>query len=227
MTADEINTKIREALNYDEYQYQKDNNILIKEPYRAEGLHRILYQCPNCKTEFEMDTKGAELFCKHCGKRWVWHENGYLEALEGETEFDHIPDWYNWQREQVKKQIKSGKYNFIDEVDVYSQPHCWRFRPLGKANIVHNADEGFVLTGHYRGKDYKIKRAPLENIAIQIEYDFSKIKHADCFCITISKDNFYCFPKNQMAVTKIGLATEEIYNLKIKDVKKTTSKKKD
>ena len=48
MSVDEINRVVREALTYDDYRYQKENGILITEPYRAEGLHKVLYQCPHC-----------------------------------------------------------------------------------------------------------------------------------------------------------------------------------
>ena len=37
-----------------------------------------------------MGTEGAEIFCKHCGKRWLLQENGQLKAAEGETEFPDI-----------------------------------------------------------------------------------------------------------------------------------------
>ena len=56
MSVEEINETLRRALSYDEYRYQKDNGILIKEPFRAEGLHKVLYQCPHCGTEFSMDS---------------------------------------------------------------------------------------------------------------------------------------------------------------------------
>ena len=64
MSVEEINAGLKEALTYDEYKYQKDNGILITEPYRAEGLNKILYQCPNCKTEHKMSSSGAEIFCE-------------------------------------------------------------------------------------------------------------------------------------------------------------------
>ena len=81
MSVEEINLKIRAAFEYDEYRYQKDNGILITEPYRAEGLHKILYKCPHCMAESEMDSHGAEIFCKKCGKRWVQMEDGSLKAF--------------------------------------------------------------------------------------------------------------------------------------------------
>ena len=43
-------------------------------------------------------------------------EYGQLSALEGETEFSHIPDWSNWERECVREEIKNGMYYFEDEV---------------------------------------------------------------------------------------------------------------
>ena len=69
------------------------------------------------------------------------NENGDLEALEGETEFTHIPDWFNWERQQVEKQIAEGTYSFQDEVEVYSLPRCWRFIPLGKAKLTHGQQQ--------------------------------------------------------------------------------------
>ena len=56
---------------------------------------------------------------------------GQLRALEGETEFSHIPDWFEWERSQVRKQLEEGTYRFEDEVEVYSLVEPWKFRKLG------------------------------------------------------------------------------------------------
>ncbi|MBR2012829.1 MAG: hypothetical protein IJ995_01250 [Clostridia bacterium] len=80
MSVDEINAALRKALSYDEYNYQKENGILITEPHRAEGLHKVLYQCPHCLKESQMASKGTELFCTACGKRWNLNEDGSLSA---------------------------------------------------------------------------------------------------------------------------------------------------
>lgn len=151
MTVEEINTAIKNALQYDDYRYQKENSIKIAEPFRAEGLHKVLYQCPHCKEEFKMDSAGSELFCTACGKRWNWNEDGSLEAINGQTEFNHIPDWFEWERTQVRQQIENGTYSFSDQVEVYSLPRVLRYIPLGKAQLTHDAEHGFVLHGHYRG----------------------------------------------------------------------------
>ena len=212
MSTDEINKVIQEAFRYDDYRYQKENGILITEPYRAEGLHKVLYQCPHCLTESKMSSAGTEIFCTECGKRWNLNEDGTLSALEGETEFSHVPDWYHWERQQVEKQIEAGTYSFSDEVEVYSMPRAWWFLPLGKAKLTHTIEDGFVLEGHYRGKDYRIHRTPLQTNSLHIEYDYCYIKPFDCVDVSTEDDSFTCYPQNmENVVTKLGFATEILY----------------
>ena len=213
LTPNEINKIISDALYYNEYEYQKENGILIKEPYRAEGMHKILYKCPHCMAEGKMASKGAEIYCEECGKRWFLREDGDLEATSGETEFSHVPDWFEWEREQVRLEIERGEYFFEDEVDVYSLPRCWKFEKLGKAKLTHDPNRGFVLEGHYRGEDYHIQRTPLQINSLHVEYDFPHIKPFDCLDISTESDSFYCYPTKQNVVTKLAFATEEIYGM--------------
>ena len=212
MSPEEIIAKIREALTYDDYKYQKDNNILITEPHRAEGMHKILYQCPACHAESKMSSGGTEIFCTECGKRWNLDEDGSLRALSGETEFTRVPDWFLWQREQVKAQIERGEYSFTDEVDVYSQPRAWKFEKLGQGRLTHDPERGFILEGHYRGEDYRIHRTPLQNNSLHIEYDWCYVRPEDCIDISTENDSFFCYPRNKRdVVTKLAFATEILY----------------
>jgi hypothetical protein len=224
MSGEEINTAVRQALDYNEYTWQKEQGIRVTEPFRAEGMHKILYQCPHCMQESKMDSKGTELFCTECGKRWNLNEDGTLTALNGETEFSHVPDWFDWERQQVCEQIARGEYSFEDEVDVYSLPRCWRFTHLGKAKITHDPENGFVLEGHYNGAPYRVQRTPIENNSLHIEYDYCYIKPYDCFDISTEKDSFYCYPTKPNVVTKLGFAVEELYRIKYEATKKKTVK---
>ena len=217
MSVEEVNQAIKEAMAYDDYKYVKDNGILVKEKYRAEGLHKVLYQCPNCMTESEMDSSGTVLFCKACGKKWHMNEDCTLTAQDGETEFNHIPDWFSWERAQVEKQIENGEYFFEDEVDVYSLPRCWKFEKLGKAKLTHSIEKGFILEGFYNEKEYCIQRTPAETNSLHIEYDYCYIKPYDCVDISTENDSFYCYPMNKKnVVTKLAFATEIIYQNAIK-----------
>lgn len=212
MSAKEINDFIKSEMTYDDYKYQKENGILITEPKRAEGLHKVLYQCPHCMAESEMNSLGSEIFCEKCGKRWTLLEDGTLSANEGETEFSHVPDWFNWEKEQVRGQIERGEYSFFDEVEIYSQPGCYSFPYLGKGTLVHNEKDGFVVCGNYKGEDFCIHRTPIQTSGLHVEYNFPKIKPLrDCIDVSTENDSFYCYPTKKNVATKIAFATEIFY----------------
>ena len=226
MDAETINCAIRKAMTYDEYKWQKDNNIIIDHPFRAEGLHKVLYQCPCCKKEFEMDSEGDKLFCKACSKVWKMDQLGVLSAENGNTEFSHIPDWYEWQREQVREQIETGEYHFEDNVDVYSLPRCMKFEHLGDAVITHSIEDGFTIKGNYNGEDYHIHRTAESMYGVHIEYDYCYLRPEDCIDISTDKDSFYCYPEKKNVVTKLSLATEEIYKYHMKNIADKNARKK-
>ena len=213
MSVEEIDKAIREAFVYDDYKYQKENNILITEKYRAEGIHKILYQCPHCLKEHRMNSKGTEIYCEECGKRWNLNEDGTLSAINGETEFTHVPDWFEWERSNVIKQVHEGTYSFEDEVDVYGFPRCYRFIHLGNAKVKHTIEDGFILEGNYRNEPYRILRKPLWANSLHVEYDYCYMKPHDAFYINTEDDSYLCYPKKQNVVTKLGFAVEAIHQL--------------
>ena len=222
----QINDGLKKAFEYDDYKYVKDNGIRITEPYRAEGLHKILYQCPHCKTESKMASKGAELWCTECGKRWYQNEDCTLTATDGETEFSHIPDWFHWEREQVREQVRNGTYHFEDDVEVYSLPRCYKYEPLGFAKLTHTVEDGFILEGYYRAQDYKIQRTPLQTNSLHIEYDFLRMKPFDLVDISTENDSFYCYTTKLDVITKLALATEEIYQLALENKRNNKNQNK-
>ena len=212
-SVEEINQIIRDSLVYDEYKYQKENNILIKNKDRAEDLHKILYKCPHCKDEHSMDSKGTTLFCTKCNHTWNLNENGTLTCLNDETIFESVTDWFSWERQEVREEILRGEYSYSDEVEVHSLPKPSKFCRLGKAKIRHNKEEGWVLEGNYRNKDYKITRTPVQMEALHVEYDYFRIKRDDCFVINTEDDSFFIYPTKKNIITKLAFATEEMFLL--------------
>ena len=176
-----------------------------------------MYKCPACGSEGWMVGKGTTISCPECKKTYEMDEYGVLKATDGETEFSHIPDWFEWEREQVRAEIESGSYHFEDDVEVYSLPRCYKYHPLGFAKLTHDPENGFVLEGHYRDKDYRIQRMPLQTNSLHVEYDFLRIKPFDLVDISTENDSFYCYTSKKDVITKLAFATEEIYKLKLEE----------
>ncbi|HKM29263.1 MAG TPA: hypothetical protein VJZ51_00715, partial [Bacilli bacterium] len=210
-SVDEINNIIQEAFVYDEYKWQKDNNIRITYKKRAEGLHKILYKCPSCLEEHCMDTKDHTIFCTKCDKKYEMDELGQLHAVSGKTEFSHIPDWYEWERSEVRKEIIAGKYLIEDDVNVDSLPNAKGFINLGRGHLKHD-ENGFVLDYELNGeKKQLIKDVPsMYSCHIELEYN----DKGDGIDLSTLDDTFHAYFMNlKNVVTKIHFATEELYKI--------------
>ncbi len=212
LSVDEINDKIVAAFQYDDFAWQKERGIRTPYPKRAEGLQKVLYQCPHCGVEFKMSARGAVLRCDNCGKEWEMTELGQLRALSGETEFSHIPDWYEWERSNVKREVEEGRYSSgVLPVKIYSLPNALRFIHLGEGTLLHDG-EGF----HVRGTD--VDGDPIEQdwpvpslYSCHIEYEYLG-KFGDCVDLNTLEDTWYIYPHDRdFSVTKMALATEELY----------------
>jgi len=211
LSVDELNHRLAEAFTYDDWAWQKANGIRVKDPRRAEGLHRVLYQCPSCSTEFKMRSQGDTLSCGHCGKAWRLGELGDLKAVDGATEFTHIPDWYEWQRANVRREVEDGVYSMETPVRIESLPNTKGFVKFDKpGRLVHNMD-GFTLTGEYDTAPFTEQWPVPAQTACHIEYNY--MRRGDCVDLSTLDDSFYLFPPDDgtVAVTKIALATEELY----------------
>ena len=211
LSNDEIMSRIREAFVYDDYAWQKEKGIKVKAKDRAEGLHKVLYQCPACKVEYKMESSGTKLSCAHCGKVWEMTELGELRAESGETEFSHIPDWYEWERENVRGEVHGGTYKFDHDVRITSLPNAKKFRELGMGRLQHDRD-GFLLTGTHKKQPFEVRWTVPEMYSCHVEYDYKG--QGQCIDLNRTDDTFYVYPQgSEFAVTKVALATEELYQM--------------
>ena len=210
MSSDEINALIGKEFAFDNFRWQQENNVIIDEPFRADGLHRVLYKCPHCGCESAMEGKGIHLTCHNCGKVYTLTETGYLAANDGDTRFDHVPDWYAWQREEVRRELEEGRYLLDEDVDIAMLVNTKYLCKVGEGRLTHTTD-GFHLTGCNGQIDYT--QVPQASYSLYADYFWYEI--GDVISIGSKDVLYYCFPKDKtVPVAKARLATEELYKLK-------------
>ena len=204
----ELDAALDAEFSFDNFAWQQENAVRIAEKFRADGLHRILYKCPACGAEGEMEGKGITLTCHHCGKQWVLTELGKLEAMQGETEYPHIPDWYAWQRQQVRQELENGTYRLETDVKIGMMVDYKAIYMVGEGHLSHSVD-GFKLTG-CDGK-FHYEQGPLACYGLYSDYFWYEI--GDVICIGNQDALYYCFPE-KADVAKTRMAAEELYKLK-------------
>lgn len=208
-SAKELNAILEEQFSFDNFRWQQENRIPITERFRADCLNRVLYRCPHCQTEGEMHGEGTQIVCKHCGKSYELTEFGFLRATQGETEFSHIPDWYRWERECVRKELESGEYRLDVPVEIYVMRDTKAVYHVGDGRLTHSV-EGFHLTGCGGELDYR--QSPGASYSLYSDFNWYEI--GDMICIGKANLLYYCFPKSGGdIVAKTRLAAEELYKM--------------
>ncbi len=210
-SVDELDALLAESFSFDNFAWQRDNKISIDVPFRADGLHRILYKCPHCGVENQMEGKGIHLTCHACKKQWTMDQYGQLSAKEGDTEYPHIPDWYRWQRECVRTELENGTYLLDADVEIAIQVNLNGVCKIGTGHLTHNLD-GFHLVGADGKLDYS--QSPTFSHTLYSDYYWYEI--GDVIGIGDNEFSYFCFPKEDVSVTKARLATEELYKMKKK-----------
>lgn len=210
MSAQELNAFLQEKFTFDYFRWQQENRIRVKEPFRADGLNRMLYKCPCCRMEGQMLGQGIWIRCQHCGMAWELTEYGYLQSPNKEKQyFTHIPDWYQWERECVRKELEEGTYRLEVPVTIYMMVNTDCLYQVGDGILVHSL-EGFHLTGC----SGKLKYTQDPSASYSLYSDFYWYEIGDMISIGDARAQYYCFPMaGGDIVAKTRLAAEELYKL--------------
>ena len=204
----ELDAILDEMYSFDNFAWQEQNRVEIAEPFRADGLHRILYKCAHCGAEGETEGKGTRFVCHHCGKEYELDTLGRLRAVDGETEFPHVPDWYAWERAEVRRELEAGTYRLDAEVEIGMLIDFKAIYMVGPGRLVHD-ENGFTLTGC--GGKLHFERPAKQCYSLYADYYWYEL--GDMICIGDTETQYYCFPKGNVPVAKARLATEELYKL--------------
>lgn len=205
-TADaaEIQKRINEFFTFDHFRWQRETNTAVTEPFRAEGLERVLYKCRNCGAEGTTHGHGTVLTCDHCGAAWEMDEYGTLHRGE---ESLWIPQWYAWEREAVREELQSGTYRLDIPVRVRGMRDFHAIYNLGSGRLIHD-DAGFCLTCGV----IECRQRPTASYSLYADYFWYEL--GDMICIADRDSLYYCFPESATPVAKVRLAAEELYKLR-------------
>ena len=157
-----------------------------------------------------MQSSGINLVCEACGKTWELTELGYLKATKGETYFDHVPDWYRWERECVRQEVLDGKYGFDVPCDIMMVVDSKALYRVGSGRLSHNMEDGFHLTGCDGKIDYRQSSKSMYTCeATPYWYEID-----DVIGMGNSQALYFAFPtEHREVVGKVKLAVEEIFKI--------------
>lgn len=209
MSVEQINSEVARRFSFDNFRQQQQSGTRVSEPFRADHLERVLYKCPYCGAEGRLEGKGDKLICHECHKVYELTEFGYIHAIDNDTEMEHIPDWYVWERRCVRDEILAGTYKLDTEVDIYVVRGTKAVYNVGRGNLTHTK-EGFRLVS----EDGELNYFHPAQTSYSVIADFLWYEIGDVIGFGDNDRQFYCVPTDaSVPVVKARLAAEEIYKL--------------
>lgn len=162
-TDEEIYKLVTDSINVNEYTDQLTRKRIIKSKSPASGLEGVLVKCPKCLDTHSYKTDKDVLTCTTCDNQVKVNQYGLFEKVkEDDVIFDNLPDWYKWQKEELKKQIDT----FEIKQNVTVQTNIKTINSLeecGKGILYLNKDR-LYYEGTIYGENV-IKEFKLEQIA--------------------------------------------------------------
>jgi len=152
LSLEELKDKIDTALTYNEWDWlTKHPEVKYKHKTIAKGLENILSICPHCNNKYSLVSDKNTLICEKCGKVIIVDNRYNLDGVD----FANISEWYNWQKEVFRKEIKDNPDFFIEsKVELRhlstDGKTCTRHAGYGTCRLDRT---GLVYTGTDDGKE--------------------------------------------------------------------------
>ncbi|MBN2559024.1 MAG: 1-acyl-sn-glycerol-3-phosphate acyltransferase [Clostridia bacterium] len=111
-SVDELYTEMNNAIQYNEYDWQRERMQLFKSKTPAEFLENYLYICPQCKEIGRLESRGDLFRCNNCGLEHRLDNYGFF-CNEGRS-FENPQEWGDWQEQYFKKIAAENDFIFSD-----------------------------------------------------------------------------------------------------------------
>ncbi len=213
LSPEEIEDKINVAIYHDDYAWNKEKQYEYDiGDDGAKDLETLLFWCPKCGCQHTMATEGNTIYCANCGNGATlkktyelvpFNENCVIPSTQTE--------WFNMQREVIKKEITAENYSFSQKVKLGALNKYKKLKDQKTSEIV---GEG-VVTVDRSGLSYVGTRDGKE-FSFHID---SKDLPTYGMCTDVSR--FYTFYKGEFmefypenpVTEKFFIVTEEIHRL--------------
>ena len=219
LSPEEIEDKINEAFDQEDYSWNKKMRIKYKREKKGSLTDKMEYEfylCPKCGHEYEiMSTSDNKLVCKHCGNTAEMNEYGDLLPVGEDSLFPISPyEWGNLERRKVIEDIRKDP-NY--EIKI----HAWigempRYHYLKKGEtsercgegIIRINHDGFFFDGIRNNEEYHLHLTYKEIYTLVILLDFT-------FFMLFFNNDFLEFHPDDPIVMKMLLTVEEMHRFHV------------
>jgi len=164
MTNEEIFIAVKEAIGFNDFDWNRERKYRYKPKKRAVGLERFIYLCPKCNEYKTISTKGNKVFCRNCGEIAHFNEYSLIDGLP----FDNLVDWGKLQQKALPRIAKDNLYTtgLMYEVDTNE----YISYEIGDVDI-ELIENGLYV--QHRFQEYSFDLAMVKGLALTVKDEIS------------------------------------------------------
>lgn len=149
----QIYNRMMNAIDFDDYQWQRERMIPFRGKKVAEGVEYVLYKCPKCQSEFTLRSEGNKLYCQTCGNTVIMNRYLMFEPENADTVFfDGIDNWYDFQKECLEKEIEDSRFQLVADTELlYNEPEKYGYQHQGNGKLTLHR-ESVIYNGMVKGE---------------------------------------------------------------------------
>lgn len=211
LSEEEITKILNTEIRTDDYAYNLEKKNIYKSDCIAENIEQLLYKCPKCGHEFENISGSDFIECSHCHNKVLIDNTYKLVPIKESKSFKTPKEWFDYQRQCVKEEIKNPDFELKEEVDIGFLPKYEYLKHQKTSEIEGNGilkinHEGIFFDGTRNGKPFSFTLSLKETPTYGMCTDASRF-------YTFLKGEFIEFYPKRKSVIKWLLVTEELHRL--------------
>ncbi len=213
MSAEEIQLSLDRAIQNDDYDWNKANKIRYSASGRiAHQMHTLLYRCPRCGEEFQMQGVEDVIRCNACGNGALVNADYSFSPLDETCVLPASPKrWFDEERKHIYHEILDPAFVLTERVRLGVLPKFEPLKNLATSLIVGEGElrldhTGLSYSGTKEGETFSFCVEPTLLPTYGMCTDVSRV-------YTFVGGEFYEFFPETECIAKWLLATEELHRL--------------
>ena len=208
----ELYDRLLNAFTYNEFTDHRDAPVAFrgKKP-NIDGLDNIIYKCPQCHREHQLQVEGDTMRCTACGFAVRMDQCFRLIPVSGTLPFQNHDQWYKWQRRQVASEVVSDGFSMsirvqIGRINVQKLGPNYSVQHYGEG-LLTITNKGLTYRGTCDGEETELffHAKQVFSLSMSLQYDMDLYYDGKYY-------NFKLL-ENHKHMVKWMLAAEEIHNL--------------
>ncbi len=207
---DAIQEQLDNALFTDDFEWNATEQHSYKAvDGNAKNLHQILYKCPVCGEEMQMEGKGDTIICLNCGNGATLDAKYNLVPFKGSRVPKNIRAWFDNERRDMRRKCLDPNFCMEEHVKVGVMKEYDYMKNYQTCDVVGDGTlrldkTGLTYTGTRSGEPWQvhIKWDILNTICLPMDASFF---------YTYASGEFLQFIPDTASCMRWSFAVEEVY----------------